>query len=176
MQPIYKVPSGPAPENESLQRFLPRILRKLSSLKFHVLAPSCVTAIAVNEPSGVDSSLILICTRSGPRPLTGSSPEGNRFNVDIAVAMILFGSLGLTKMMGSPAPRFGLPRRRYSSDLGAFESVCECKKTTDGMSTATANSPRRIRARFVICTLCRETRIRQVASADEKNRAAARRC
>src|SRR5579863_4739176 len=118
---MYKVPSGPAPSNESLHRFLLKNLRKLSSLNDQLLPPSCVTPISVREPSGVESSFTRNSTAPGlPRGI-GISPVGSRFSVAMATTMMLFGSLGLTKMIGSPAPRLTFPSRRYSSDCGGVE-------------------------------------------------------
>ena len=111
--PMYSVPSGPAPAKESLHRFLASTARKSSSLKLHVFPPSKVTAMSVLDPSGVDSSLTRSAVASGVPRGTGISPPGSRFRVAMATTMMLFESFGLTKMIGSPAPRFALPRRRY---------------------------------------------------------------
>src|SRR3954451_23944001 len=90
--------------------------------------------MSVRDPSGVESSLMRSAVRAGlgagapgapgaPGPPRGSgvSPVGRRLSVAMATTMMLFESLGLTKTMGSPAPRLGLPRRRYSSDLNSSD-------------------------------------------------------
>src|SRR5438128_5402313 len=130
---MYKVPSGPAPANESLQRFMLKVWRKLSSLNSHVFPPSRVMATSVREPSGVESSLTRSNVAAGvPLGMMGVSPVGSRLSVAIAATMMLFASLGLTKMIGSPAPRFGLPSNRYSSDFGGSCAVgCESSTAPD---------------------------------------------
>src|SRR3954454_10596056 len=103
-------------------------------------------AMSVREPSGVDNSLILSAVRvgfgagcvpgdGGAVRGKGVSPDGNLFNVAIATTMMLFGSLGLTNTHGSPAPRFGLPSNRNSSDL---TSDCDCASPPAKQSPTTA--------------------------------------
>src|SRR5205085_560290 len=94
--------------------------------------------MSVREPSGVESSLIRNAARvgfgAGGAPGVGGlvrgrgvSPDGSLFNVAIATTMMLFGSLGLANTQGSPAPRFGLPSNKYSSD---FDSAADCEVAT----------------------------------------------
>src|SRR4051812_25647467 len=101
--------------------------------------------MSVRDPSGVESSLMRSAVLAGlgaggPPPMAGApappaapgapgppprgngvSPVGRRFSVAIAATMMLFEALGFTKTMGSPAPRLGLPRSRYSSDLNSSD-------------------------------------------------------
>src|SRR5690242_20550996 len=125
---MYNMPSGPAPANESLHRFLSNVFRRSSTLNVQVFPPSCVTAMSVREPSGVESSLTRNAVRAGSGRdgcpssnvrAKGASPLGNLLSVAIATTMILLESFGFTNTQGSPAPRFGLPNNKYSSDIGA---------------------------------------------------------
>src|SRR5205807_5188874 len=104
--------------------------------------------MSVREPSGVESSLIRNAVRTGfgggctpgeVRTVRGKgvSPDGNLFNVAIATIMTLFGSLGFTNTHGSPAPRFGLPSNKYSSD---FPSVADCERAIAEQRQAPANN------------------------------------
>src|SRR3954454_23034138 len=104
-------------------------------------------AMSVREPSGVDNSLILSAVRvgfgagcvpgdGGAVRGKGVSPDGNLFNVAIATTMMLFGSLGFTNTHGSPAPRFGLPSNKYSSDFG---SGADCARAIAERTTPANN-------------------------------------